>query len=495
MLILTWTLVLLTSIFGLLWLYAHQKWQILKRYGIPHTPPEFFKLGHLLNFIKLKPESFRTPLDSVRGYYLGFNPVTMISDPEILRQIMIKELPTFPKHTPQTFYYGRELNNGLIIVDGDQWKRIRMTLTPTFSSSKLKSVLPILNECIESAMKNLRDKISGGRSFDVHGVDEFGKISLACICSFAFSTNIESQQVEATTMAKEFFNVSRVGNPYAFLYFFIPGSRWLFKYFDCSIFSSAARKYFHNLIETVVQLRKTHNVQRSDLLHLMLSVEKSEAEIKSNPLRKGLTRLEIEGQSLTMLLAGYETTSNSMNFLAYHLCTHLELQEKLRQEILRVLSLHDNKMSLEALRDMKYLEMCIMEAQRFYPAVGMNARICKSDITIKGVTIPKNSAVLIPVVAMHFDENYWNEPHKFIPERMCDMNDIDPIMFQPFGAGPRACIGMRFALLEMKLTWCHLLSKFRLLATDDTPPLPLKTKFTFPLIHSKEEIVFKMEAL
>merc|ERR1719209_1568166 len=97
----------------------------------------------------------KNPLGSVCGYYLGIAPRIRISDPEILKQIMIKEFHPFPVRQTNSYLNGNALNNGLVSVEGDQWKRIRITLTPTFASAKLKGMLPILNQCIKDALTEL----------------------------------------------------------------------------------------------------------------------------------------------------------------------------------------------------------------------------------------------------------------------------------------------------------------------------------------------------
>ena len=90
-------------------------------------------------------------------------------------------------------------------------------------------------------------------------------------------------------------------------------------------------------------------------------------------------------------------------------------------------------------------------------------------MTIKGVRIPKGTWVHIPVGGLSHAEDKWDSPEEFRPERMEDMTKVDPGVFQPFGGGPRSCIGLRFALMEMKLVMCHLLTKYKILPCHLTP--------------------------
>ena len=98
-----------------------------------------------------------------------------------------------------------------------------------------------------------------------------------------------------------------------------------------------------------------------------------------------------------------------------------------------------------------------------------NSRYTDVDITVKGITIPAGTHVDVPVYGLHHDEEYWEDPWKYIPERFEDMSKIDPMVFQPFGAGPRNCIGMRLAIVEVKMAVAKILQKFELGMCEDTP--------------------------
>jgi len=130
-----------------------------------------------------------------------------------------------------------------------------------------------------------------------------------------------------------------------------------------------------------------------------------------------------------------------------------------------------------------------------YPVVPENQRICQREVTVNGVTIPKGAGIDIPVYCLHHSEEHWDEPEKFIPERMEDMSQVNPLVFQPFGAGPRNCIGMRFAMLEMKLVFTRLMQEFRFVATEKTPSYPIALEFTGLVLKSRDEIIFRLEPL
>ncbi|XP_025113307.1 cytochrome P450 3A19-like [Pomacea canaliculata] len=104
-----------------------------------------------------------------------------------------------------------------------------------------------------------------------------------------------------------------------------------------------------------------------------------------------------------------------------------------------------------------------------YPAVNIVNRLASETVTIKGVTIPKGAGVLIPIVNVLNDPEYFPEPDKFIPERFSEENkgSRNPMAFLSFGYGPRLCIGMRLALLEIKIAMVHVLRAVKFIKTDD----------------------------
>ncbi|KAK7863035.1 hypothetical protein R5R35_010777 [Gryllus longicercus] len=124
---------------------------------------------------------------------------------------------------------------------------------------------------------------------------------------------------------------------------------------------------------------------------------------------------------------------------------------------------------------MKYLDSVIKESLRMYPPAVETARFCSADTTITSasgdIVFPKGSDILIPIMGLHYDPQYWEDPNKFNPDRFNEDNQrkIQHFTYMPFGAGPRMCIGERLALLEMKMALVHLLARFELLASARSP--------------------------
>ena len=120
---------------------------------------------------------------------------------------------------------------------------------------------------------------------------------------------------------------------------------------------------------------------------------------------------------------------------------------------------------------MKYMEMVIDETLRMYPPAARTDRVASNDYEYEGIKIKKGQVVTVAIYAIHHDPSIYPNPEQFDPNRFSEENKKtrDSVTFLPFGAGPRNCIGMRFAVIEMKLLLASILSKYRFITCDKTP--------------------------
>uniref|UniRef100_A0A8D2DS30 unspecific monooxygenase n=1 Tax=Sciurus vulgaris TaxID=55149 RepID=A0A8D2DS30_SCIVU len=151
---------------------------------------------------------------------------------------------------------------------------------------------------------------------------------------------------------------------------------------------------------------------RVDFLQLMINSQNS----KDTEPYKGLSDLELVAQSIIFIFAGYDTTSSTLSFIIYTLATHPEVQKKLQQEIDAALP-NKAPVTYDVLFEMEYLDMVVNETLRLYPVIERIVRVCKKDVEINGVFIPKGTVVAVPIYSLHQNPKYWPEPEKFSPER------------------------------------------------------------------------------
>lgn len=217
--------------------------------------------------------------------------------------------------------------------------------------------------------------------------------------------------------------------------------------------------------------------------------EANQKLMKSSTAHDPITDLEILSQSFLFLIAGYETTATTLAFLFYSFATVPETQEKLLKEIKENIN-SDGTIPYEKLIQLPYMDACISEALRLYQPLMVLERVATRNTKIENIEVEKGTYVQVPVFTLHHNEEFWPDAFRFDPERFMPENKdkIVPYTYLPFGGGPRSCIGMRFALVEIKLALVELLQKYEFIVCEDTQ-IPLKFNKMSPMLQTNDIIV------
>nr|ULR85526.1 cytochrome P450 [Spodoptera frugiperda] len=182
-------------------------------------------------------------------------------------------------------------------------------------------------------------------------------------------------------------------------------------------------------------------------------------------------------QCFVFFAAGFETSSTTLGYTLYELAKHEEMQQKVLNEVDAYLARHNNKLNYDCVTELPYLDAVIDETLRFYPVLGMIPRELMEDYTMPdGAKLDKGLRVHLPVFYLHHNPEYYPEPEVFRPERFLGekKKNIIPYTYMPFAEGPRLCIGMRFAKMQMLAGLITMLKKYRLELADG---MPTKLKF------------------
>ncbi|XP_067396081.1 cytochrome P450 3A9-like [Emydura macquarii macquarii] len=398
-------------------------------------------------------------------------------DPAIIKTVLVKECFTTFTNRRNLGLVG-VLESAVSLAEDEQWKRIRTVLSPTFTSGRLKEMFPIIKHYGEVLVKNVQKKAEKEEPVAVK--DIFGAYSMDVVTSTSFGVNIDSMNNPKDPFVKEIKKLVKFNffDPLFILIFVCPFLIPILKKMNVNFFPKDAVEFFtKSFIRMKEERKKEAKGGRVDFLQLMIESQNSNTSHESNGVNhtyKGLTDLEILAQAFIFVFAGYEPTSNSLCYLAYELAIHPDVQQKLQEEIDSVLP-NKTPLTYDALMQMEYLDMIVNETIRMFPLGGRLERICKKDVEVNGVIIPKDTVVMIPLFVLHRDPEYWPEPEEFRPERFSKENKetLDQYTYLPFGAGPRNCIGMRFAILSMKVAITNLLQNFTIKPCKDTQ-IPLK---------------------
>jgi cytochrome P450 family 9 len=278
------------------------------------------------------------------------------------------------------------------------------------------------------------------------------------------------------------------------------------------IFDDETNNFFSYAMKETFKNREKEGVSRHDMIDLLIQAKKGnlhhdtkadenantagfatveEHEIGKSQVKREWDDEDIIAQCFIFFFAGFETVSTTMTFMAYELVRNPEIQRKLQEEIDEVnAELNGEKLSYERLQKMKYLDQVLCETLRINPPAPAMDRMCTKDFTLeydgKKVEFEAGKFFFLPIYSIHHDERYYPNPETFDPERFSEENKhkINQDHYLPFGIGPRNCIGSRFALMEVKTIFYHLLLNFNFEAYE-------KTQIPFKLV--KNHFAFQIE--
>uniref|UniRef100_A0A7N6AWP7 unspecific monooxygenase n=1 Tax=Anabas testudineus TaxID=64144 RepID=A0A7N6AWP7_ANATE len=448
----TWTL--LVALITLIFVYAYWPYGVFKRLGVPGPKPiPFFgtMLAYRKGFTNFDEECFKK-YGKIWGIFDGRQAVLCITDPAMIKTILIKECYSLFTNR-RNFRLNGPLYDAVSIAEDDQWKRIRSVLSPSFTSGRLKEMFTIMKHHSANLISSMKKKADKDEPLELK--EFFGPYSMDVVTSTAFSVDIDS--------------LNNPSDP------FVANIKKMLK-FD----------FFNPLFLLTYNQNCTCFQSRVDFLQLMIDSQ------KDNEVEKGLNDHEILSQAMIFIFAGYETSSSALTFLSYNLATNPDVMKRLQQEID---STFPNKAPVEyqALMQMEYLDSVINESLRLYPIAARLERVAKATVEINGLVIPKGMVVMVPTWPLHRDPDLWSEPEKFKPERFSKENkeNIDPYTYMPFGAGPRNCIGMRFALVVMKLAVVEILQRYSFSVCKETE-IPFEMDIQ-GLLTPKRPIQLKLE--
>ncbi|XP_078609011.1 cytochrome P450 3A8-like [Branchiostoma floridae x Branchiostoma japonicum] len=490
---LTWVLLALLAV--LFYLYAVRPLLVFKKMGVPGPTP-LPLLGNMLTLINdglWNAEASRQHVQQygeVYGIFFGRSPMLTISDPEMLRDIFVKKFHVlFNRQTHLMTLDTKPSGRMLVNLMGEDWKDVRSTLSPAFSGGKLKMMMPAINTCADQLVQNIAKFAETGESFDTKELT--GAFTMDVIARTAFGTEIDSQrnpQDPFVLMGRKAFDV-KLSSPSILLFFMFPSiMKPIMEWLNIDMFPRDATSFFYSIFDQLIGLRqKSGEKGRVDFMQLMMDAHKDADEeeedgVKLHGQKLALTRDDIVANGFLFFVAGYETTASTMAFALYNFALNQEEQDKAREEVNKIMEDRD-LVDYEAVHEMSYLEMCCMETLRLYPPIPNTGRVVSEEVKVQWLTIPKDMMVLVPIVAIHYDPERWPEPKKFIPERFTKeaREKRDPYNWLPFGAGPRNCIGMRLAMLELKVGLAKILMKYRFKTAPDTDiPLKMKKGNQFP---------------
>jgi cytochrome P450 len=389
---------------------------------------------------------------------VGPQHIVVVSHPELIRTVLITEARRFAKGRGLE-RTRRLLGTGLLTSEGDFHLRQRRLAQPAFHKERISTYAEV--------MRDRADQMAGGWNdgdrIDISRAMMRLTLDIAGTTLFGADLAADTEEIGAAlTEAFELFRYSTL--PYAELldsFSFLPINRRF----------AAARGRLDRTVYRIVAERRASGVDRGDLLSMLLSARDTEGD------GSRMTDLQLRDETLTILLAGHETTANALSWTFYLLAQHPQVEATLRAEL--VATLGDRSMTAADATRLPYTRAVLAESMRLYPPAWTLGRKPLEDVSLGGYRIPRHSLVLMSQWVVHRDERWWPSPLRFDPERWTsDEPAARPkLAYFPFGAGTRVCIGEAFAWMEGVIVLATIARRWRLrlASPDPVTPLPLVT--------------------
>ncbi|CAG9854569.1 unnamed protein product [Phyllotreta striolata] len=447
----------------------------LKNIKGPKPNPIF---GNMLHFAVPSYKIFEVTqklLDEFGSNVIIYNgPLTravLITDVKLIEHILSSM--KFIEKSEQYEHMYKWLGTGLLTSGGLKWKKRRRMITPSFHFSILENFVDVFENVGDVFVKKLEEHVDKP-SFDIYPI--ISLCTLDVMCETSMGTPINALNNASSDYVRSVKNMCKILTDRNFS----PLDRRFYPFTLNFYREQFALKVLHRHTDAVIDRRMKEFRVNSDQ-----SSETNDCGIKKRMafldllLRstidgKSLTREDIREEVDTFMFEGHDTTSSAIGFALYSLANNPLVQQKALEEQMEIFKdLKNTRATMADLQNMKYLELVIKETLRLYPSVPILGRRVKEEFEWENSIFPKDIQVILFAYGCQRSDKNYEKPLEFIPERFLDMDGTDPFKYIPFSAGPRNCIGQKFALLEMKSTISKVLRNFKLLPANPNPGLRL----------------------
>jgi len=419
----------------------------------PPSPRGLPLIGHTVELSRDILAFFETLRDEhgrVASYQVFGTDACMVAHPDAIKQVLIDEHEAFEKGEVLTRNLADAMGEGLFVTDGDQWQNQRTQVQPVFYRNRLNTYVPEMRATADEMVDEWRE----GTVVDVN--DRMTETTMDVLGQTLFGVDVTRHPVvsEASDAILTRFDTSRFWS-------FLPDS----------LPTPTNRRYRRKLdelqtfVDTLARKRREQRPENrgDDLLSLLVGF------VETNDL----TQEELRDNMVTFLFAGHETTALGLTYTLLCLAQHPDEQADLQEEVDDIC---DGAVTAEDLSALEQTGRVIDEAMRLYPPVYMFFREATREVELTGYEIPAGTTLVLPQWAVHRDPTWWNDPESFRPDRFAGDADRPEYAYFPFGGGPRHCIGMRFARMEMKTVLATILSEYSFeLVSDPNPELIAST--------------------
>ena len=385
--------------------------------------------------------------DTYRFHLGGLKEAIVTIDPVVIQHVLKTNAENYHKSEIQVKRMGHFLGKGLLTTHGEAWRTQRRLIQKGFDRKQLDALSTIMQDSVAESLRAFDEQVRSG-PVDIY--PQLMKITFAMVARSLFGARLKDEDIDLvshTICTVQEFIVRQTLQPYLNPWFAASGE--LRRHENL-------RTQADSVLLDYIQKRRTEqpgsSIDRHDLLQTLMDARYTDGQGMSDEL--------ILSESMQLLVAGHETSSNALSWLLYLLSAHPECLEKVRAEFDAVLG--QAPLCHGDVPKCIFATQVIQEALRLYPPFWMIDREAVADDRVGDLAIPAGSMVIVHVHGAHHAQRHWQNAESFDPERFLKANDKlrTPFSYLPFGAGPRGCIGGNYAMLQILMILSELVRRY-----------------------------------
>lgn len=408
----------------------------------------------------------RDPLEFARGlveeygdvvsYRVGPYTGYLLRHPDHIRRVLSDRHQNYGKNNVNYEELKPVLGAGLITSEGDDWIRARRQLQILFRRRSIDALGPLISRVTSDVLAQWDESVGRGEPIDVF--QDLSIITMRVVGKLLLDIDLGAR---AGSIAENFDIINedvayRFRNPFC-------APRWAPTRRNRNF-----RKALNDLESQICELIRTSRRESTSRDNLVDLLDDSRQLSK----RGEMPDRQVRDHAVTLILAGYETTSALLGWTWFLLATHPHWTSILRRELEQ--QLDAPAVRIEDLCRLAKTRAVLLEAMRLYPPVWVISRKAVSDDEIGGYHVPGDTIVTLSMHLLHRHPSFWDEPDTFKPERFLarPVDERHPFSYLPFGAGPRQCIGSHLAMVEAMLVLPQIIGRYDPKIPPDTRSRP-----------------------
>jgi cytochrome P450 len=380
--------------------------------------------------------------DTFRFYLGGIKEAIVTTNPFVIQHVLKTNGENYQKSEIQVKRMGHFLGKGLLTTHGEAWRTQRRLIQKGFDRKQLDALSSIMQDSLAESLRDFDRQIRLG-PVDIY--PHLMKMTFAMVARSLFGARLKDEDIDLvsnTICTVQEFIVRQTIQPYLNPWFAASGE--LRRHEDMRARADGV------LMEYIK--RRRNQAPGNDLLQNLMDARYSDGE--------GMSDEMVLSESMQLLVAGHETSSNGLSWLLYLLSSRPDCLERVRREFDTVLG--EAPLSHADVPKFEFTTQVIQEGLRLYPPFWMIDREAVADDRVGDIDIPRGSTVIVYVYGAHHAPRSWDSPESFVPERFITGNEKQrtPFTYLPFGGGPRVCIGNQYAMLQILMILSDLLRNY-----------------------------------